>query len=99
MCCFITVLFLFGPRLALVVWYLINPVYISAAFQGFLVPCLGFLFLPWTLLAYFAVYPGGVTGFEWVIVGLGLLADIATYGGGGYGNRSRLPGYQQTPKM
>ena len=36
-------------------------------------------------------------GFGWVIVGLGVLADIATYSGGGYGNRRRLPGYSQTP--
>jgi hypothetical protein len=25
MCCFITVLLLFGPRLAAIVWYLVNP--------------------------------------------------------------------------
>jgi hypothetical protein len=40
-----------------------------------------------------------VDGFDWVILGLGVLADIATYSGGGYGNRNRLPGYQQTPKV
>ena len=55
--------------------------------------------LPWTLLAYLVIYPGGVTGFDWVILGLGVLADIATYTGGGYGNRRRLPGYQQTPPV
>ena len=99
MCCFFTALVLFGPRLATVLWYLVNPVYFMGAFEGFLLPCLGFLFLPWTLLAYLAVYPMGVTGFDWVIIGLGVLADIATYGGGGYGNRNRLPGYQQTPKV
>ena len=96
MCCFITVLFLFGPRLAAIVWYLINPLYVNAAFQSFLLPCLGFIFLPWTLLAYLVVYPGGVTCFEWVIIGLGVLADIATWGGGGYGNRNRMPGYQKS---
>ena len=98
MCCFITVLLLFGPRLATVVWYLIEPARFNMAFNTFLIPCLGFLFLPWTLLAYLAVWtPVGVQGFGWVIVGLGVLADIATYTGGGYGNRSRLPGYTQTP--
>ena len=96
MCCFLTVLLLFGPRLALVLWYLVDQVYFALAFQGWLVPCLGFIFLPWTLLAYVAIYPGGVTGFDWVILGLGLLADIATYGGGGYGNRNRMPGYQKS---
>jgi hypothetical protein len=96
MCCFFTALFLFGPRLATVLWYLVNPIYFNAAFDGFLFPCLGFLFLPWTLLSYLAVYPAGVTGFDWVIIGLGFLADLATYGGGGYGNRNRIPGYQKS---
>ena len=95
MCCFFTVLLLFGPRLATILWYIVNPVYFAAAFEGWLFPCLGFIFLPWTLLAYVAIYPGGVTGFDCVILGLGLLADIATYGGGGYGNRNRMPGYQK----
>ena len=97
MCCFITVLLLFGPRLATIIWYLADQVYFALAFQGWLVPCLGFLFLPWTLLAYLVIYPAGVEGFDWVILGLGVLADISTYAGGGYGNRSRLPGYSQTP--
>ena len=83
---------------ATVIWYLIEPARFAAAFNTFLFPCLGFLFLPWTLLAYPAVWtPVGVQGFGWVIVGLGVLTDIATYGGGGYGNRRRLPGYSQTP--
>jgi len=52
--------------------------------------------LPWTLLAYLVAFvPGvGVAGFGWIVVGLGLLADIATYSGGGYGNRNRIPGYK-----
>ena len=90
MCCFFTALVFFGPRLAILIWWLINPVYISAAFSNWILPLLGFIFLPWTLLMYLIVFPGGVVGFDWLIVGLGLLADIASYGGGGYSNRSRL---------
>ena len=90
MCCFITVLLLFGPRLATIIWYLASPVYVNAAFDSFLLTCLGFIFLPWTLLAYLVVYPGGVTGFEWVLLGLGLLADIGTWGGGGGLSRRRI---------
>ena len=96
MCCFITVLFLFGPRLAAVIWYLVDPARWNAAFSTLILPCLGFVFLPWTLLAYVAVWTvAGVQGFGWVIIGLGVLADIATWGGGGYGNRRRMPGYSQ----
>ena len=92
MCCFITALLLFGPRLATIVWYLIEPARFNLAFNTLLIPCLGFIFLPWTLLAYMVVWQpvAGVVGFGWIIVGLGLLADIGTYSGGGYGNRRRL---------
>ena len=97
MCCFITVLLLLGPRFATIVWYIADPARFNAAFNTLVIPCLGFIFLPWTLLAYLLVWQpaAGVVGFGWVIVGLGLLADIGTYSGGGYGNRRRLPGYSQ----
>jgi hypothetical protein len=92
MCCFITALLLFGPRLAIIIWWLIEPVRFNAALGSFLISCLGFVFLPWTMLAYLVSWQPavGVAGFGWVVVGLGLLADIATYSGGGYGNRNRL---------
>ncbi len=91
MCCFMTALFLFGPRLAVVIWYLIDPARFAAAFNTLVLPCLGFVFLPWTVLFYLAVWtPAGIQGIGWVIVGLGFVGDIATYTGGGYGNRRRL---------
>ena len=42
---------------------------------------------------YVIVFPGGITGFDWIWLGLGLLADISSYAGGGWGNRNRIPGY------
>jgi hypothetical protein len=54
---------------------------------------LGIIFLPWTTLMYLIVFPGGVVGFDWLWLGLGVLAGISTYDGGGYGNRERIPGY------
>jgi hypothetical protein len=33
--------------------------------------------------------PGGLTGFDWVILGLGLLLDILSYGSSEYGRRER----------
>ena len=32
-------------------------------------------------------------GFDWVWLGLAVLADIASYAGGGYGNRKQLAAY------
>ena len=92
MCCFFTSLVLFGPRLAILVWWSLQPMRWSAAFEGFIWPLLGFLFLPWTTIMYVLVFGGGITGFDWVWLGLGLLADISSYAGGGYGNRNRLSG-------
>ena len=93
MCCFLTVLLFFGPRLAILVWWLVRPVYVGAAFPNWILGILGWIFLPWTLLVYLLIYPGGVVGFDWLWLGLGLLADLASYGGGGWGNRDRLRGY------
>jgi len=92
MCCFFAALFAFGPRLAVLIWWLINPARFNLAFDGFLIPLLGFIFLPWTLIMYLIVFPDGVTGFDWIWLGLGLLADIASYTSGGYTNRDRLSG-------
>jgi hypothetical protein len=37
-----------------------------------------------------AVFPGGIIGFDWLLLGLALLVDIGSYTGGGYGNKDRL---------
>ena len=93
MCCFATVLLFLGPRAAILVWWLINPARFNAAIPGFLVGCLGFLFLPWTTLAYLLAWlPGGVQGFGWVLVGLGFVADMFSYFGG-FRNRNQAQGY------
>ncbi len=91
MCCLFTTLVLAGPRRAGVLWWLFQPVRWQAAFNGsWLWPLLGLLFLPWLTLMYVIVAPGGITGFDWVWLGLALVADIASYSGGAYGNRDRL---------
>lgn len=91
MCCFFTVLVFLGPRAGILIWWLLQPARWSAAFQGFLVPLLGFIFVPWTTMMYVLVFAGGVAGFDWVWLGLGLLADIAWWSGAAA--RKRVPGY------
>jgi hypothetical protein len=99
-CCILAVLALFGPRLILLGIWLFNPVYMNVAVNNFFIQCLGFLFLPWTLLAYiFAIntVPGGILfGLDTagvIIVILGVVLDILSYTGSGYGNRDRIRGY------
>jgi hypothetical protein len=46
------------------------------------VPLLGFFLLPWTTLAYAAMWStssNGVTGFEWFIVILAFVIDLGAY--------------------
>ncbi len=91
MCCMFTTLVLLGSRFAGILWWLIQPVRWQAAFNNSrLWPVLGLLFLPWLTLMYVIVAPGGINGFDWVWLGLALVADIASYSGGAYGNRDRL---------
>ena len=91
MCCFFTALVFFGPRLGILVWWLITPVYVSTGVDDkWLLAILGWIFLPWTALMYLIVYPGGLVGFDWIWLGLGLVVDIASYSGGAYGNKDRL---------
>ena len=95
MCCVFTVLLFIGPRAALIFWYLFNPARFQGAMSSFLVSCIGFLFLPWTMLAYLAAWNPvtQVSGFGWVIVALGFVIDLSSWFGGGYGNRRRIRGY------
>ncbi len=89
MCCLLTTLGLLGPRATILVWWLLQPARWEASFSSFWVSFLGFLFAPWTTLAWVLVAPRGVVGFDVVIVGIGIVADLGTYFGGGYGNRDR----------
>jgi hypothetical protein len=61
---------LFGglfPRLALLVLWIARPALVGAAFNTFLLPLLGIIFLPFATLIYVIVYtPGvGLIGFDW----------------------------------
>ena len=80
MCCFFTALLLFGPRLAILVWWIWNPVYINTLFQSWIWPLLGLIFLPWTTLMFTLVYP--IIGLDWLWLGLAVLADISAYAAG-----------------
>lgn len=92
MCCAGAILLFFGPRVLLAVMWLFNNNYLNRAYDNFIVPLLGFVFLPWTTLAYaFAVNTfGGLSGLGLIVVIVALLVDLASYGGSAYGNRRRL---------
>jgi len=93
MCCLITTLLLLGPRFFGVMWWLINPDRWDRAYDTFIWPVVGLVFAPWTTLMYVAVFPGGVNDIDWFWIAFAAVADVASYAGGGYGNRERMPSY------
>jgi hypothetical protein len=80
--CLIALLALISPRLALFAIFLFSNL-LSRAFEGWLIPLLGFFLLPWTTLAYAVMWSGadGVGGLEWLVVLFGLLLDLGSYAG------------------
>jgi hypothetical protein len=79
-----------GPRLVVLLVALFSD-FFEKPFDGFLIPFLGFLFLPWTTLAYaWAINSRGeVAGLELVIVIVAVLIDIGLFGGGEAERRKR----------
>jgi hypothetical protein len=78
--CLIALLALISPRLALFfIWVFSNL--LSRAFESWAVPLIGFFLLPWTTLAYALMWDSSnrVYGFEWFIVALGFVFDLASY--------------------
>ncbi|MBN9245702.1 MAG: hypothetical protein J0I98_23270, partial [Mesorhizobium sp.] len=53
--CFVVLFALISPRLALF-FILIFSDWVGQALDGWVVPVLGFFFLPWTLLAYIVMW-------------------------------------------
>ena len=100
MCCLVTALLLLGPRIALVIWWFMDPARFNLAFNTkawplqlpipyWVWPLIGGIFVPWTTLAYLYVFPGGIVGVEWLLLGIGFLIDIGSLFGG-YRNRGRV---------
>lgn len=89
MCCVLILLAFFTPRIVLFLMWLFTN-YLSRAYDAFLLPLLGFLFLPATTLAYAIARNelGGINGLGLVVVLIGLAVDIGLLGGGARQRRS-----------
>jgi hypothetical protein len=87
--CLLAIFAGFFPRIALVcLWVFTNDV--DRAYDSFIVPLLGLIFLPLTTLVYALAWSpvGGVEGIEWLWVALALVLDLSAYGGGARARRN-----------
>lgn len=84
-CCLISLLALISPRLVLFLMAIFGHV-LSHAYSSWIIPLLGFFFLPWTTLIYALAWDWTaghhLHWFDWVLVGLAFLTDLSSYAGG-----------------
>ena len=80
-------------RLMLLMYWLARPVQMNAVFSTFIVPCLGFMVLPFTTLMYVLLWtPGvGVQGLDWVWLALAAIMDLGSLASSAAANRNRIP--------
>jgi hypothetical protein len=80
-------------RIMLLMYWFARPVQMNAAFSTFIIPCLGFLILPFTTLMYVLLIQGvgGIQGLDWLWLVLAAVMDIASIGAAGAANRNRIP--------
>jgi hypothetical protein len=91
MCCAITILMLFGPRLAILVWWIINPALFGLAFNTWVWPLIFAIFAPFTMIFFligWRLHPG-ISGFDWVLIAIGIVLDLSSHTGAGAGYRRR----------
>jgi hypothetical protein len=82
-------------RIMLLMYWFARPVQMQTTFSTFIIPCFGFLILPFTTLMYVWLYwssaSHGIQGLDWLWLIIAFLLDLATIAGAGAANRDRIP--------
>jgi hypothetical protein len=80
------------PRLAVVLVWIARPALVAQVFGDFLLlPLLGIIFLPFTTLLYLVLWsPGGLSGFDYVILVAAVILDASHLGASAYTNREAV---------
>ena len=88
--CLFAAIAVFFPRGALAVMWL--TAYTATAFETFLWPLLGFVFMPYTTVAWAIAINqvGAIRGVGLVLLIVGVVLDLGTHGGTEYGRRYRV---------
>lgn len=86
--CIVFLLLLAFPRISLVLLFLFTS-FLERAYHGYLVPLLGFIFLPLTTIVYAWMvnsnYP--TNGVYLIIIIVAVIIDLGGLGGGAYHRR------------
>ena len=95
--CLLAMIAAFAPRLVLIIMWIVGP-RVNAAFDTFIVPLLGLIFLPYTTIMFILVWNPvtGVYGWDWVWIALGVWLDVMKWARI-YENRQNIPGYSKEP--
>jgi len=95
MVCLFAMMAAFFPRIAFLILWLARPTMVNTAFNGWFLPLLGLVFLPFTALMYVLLVQGvgGLYGWDWLWLGVAVLLDISHYAGTGRYRREVVPGY------
>jgi hypothetical protein len=82
-----------APRFVLVLAWIFSDRWPIVWGDAWIAPLLGIIFLPFTTVMYMLVWSaGGIEGWDWLWIGLGLFIDASNYAQGAI-NRKQVPGY------
>jgi hypothetical protein len=94
MCCLFSLAGILGPRIALVIWWIVNTSLFDRVFSTVFWPIVGIIFAPWTTLFYVIAWwasspQGQLSGWGYFLIVIGILFDVASQGGGLWRGRKR----------
>ncbi len=87
--CLLAALAVAFPRIAIVLLWLFTN-FFTGLYHGVIIPVLGFLFLPLTLIVYSYIlraYGGHMGTLQLVFIFIAVVLDLGLVGGGAYGRR------------
>ncbi|MDQ2777197.1 MAG: hypothetical protein M3Y57_20110 [Acidobacteriota bacterium] len=86
--CLVALLAVAFPRIAIVLLWLFTN-FFTGLYHGILIPVLGFLFLPLTLIVYtyFQRTHAAMSSTELVFLFIAVIVDLGLIGGGTFGRR------------
>ena len=93
--CLFVALAALAPRIGVFLIWLARPEFVDAAFDTFIIPLLGFIFLPFTTLMYLIMFQPGteLSGLDFVWLGLAVIIDVTHLGASSY-NASKETGWR-----